>query len=153
MNRKKLIREQLQSTLLRFKPLSETEVPHKGWIRAIRDALGMTAKQLARRLGVTQQSVARIEKDELTGAVTIKTMRRIAERLECSFVYGFVPHTSLDDTLRKQAGTVASRQLEQANQTMSLEAQSLTSEENRQILAEMVENLMETLPSNLWDEV
>ena len=38
--------------------------PPKGWIRAIRDALGMTAEQLGERLQITQPSVQRLEQSE-----------------------------------------------------------------------------------------
>ena len=67
MNKKKLIREQLDASLQRLSPLLDATAPPKGWIRAIRDALGMTAKQLANRLGIAQQAVARIEKEEPAG--------------------------------------------------------------------------------------
>ncbi len=69
MNKKKLIREQLDASLQRLSPLLDVTAPPKGWIRTIRDALGMTAKQLANRLGVAQQAVARIEKEELAEVV------------------------------------------------------------------------------------
>ncbi|TFH14574.1 MAG: mobile mystery protein A [Lentisphaerales bacterium] len=152
MNKKKLIREQLEATLGRLSPLRNVISPPKGWIRAIRNALGMTAKQLAGRLGVAQQAVARIEKDELTGSVTIKTMRRVAESLDCAFVYGFVPRSSLETTLRKQAQQLAARRLARASQTMALENQALSKKENEKVLSEMVSELVDTLPPNLWNE-
>jgi predicted DNA-binding mobile mystery protein A len=153
INKQKLIREQLETTLKQFSTLSTVNSPPKGWIRAIRDALGMTAKQLARRMHITQQSVARIEKDEPTGAVTIKTMRRTAEALDCIFVYGFVPKTSLDATVRTKAKEVATKRLAQVSQTMALEAQSLSEKENKAVLSEMVEDLVNHPPSNLWDQL
>lgn len=152
MNKKKLIREQLDASLQRLSPLLDVTAPPKGWIRAIRDALGMTAKQLANRLGVAQQAVARIEKEELTGSITIKTMRRIAERLDCVFVYGFVPRTSLEETVARQAKKVAAQRLAQASQTMSLENQALSRRENEQALSDLVDELIRTLPSNLWNK-
>jgi predicted DNA-binding mobile mystery protein A len=112
----------------------------------------MTAKQLAERLDVSQQAVARIEKDELTGSVTIKKMRRVAERLDCVFVYGFMPWSTLEDTLRRQAKQHAAKQLALASHTMVLEDQALNAEENEKILSEMVEELVDTLPSNLWNK-
>ncbi len=151
MNKKKLIREQLDASLQRLSPLLDVTAPPKGWIRAIRDALGMTAKQLANRLGVAQQAVARIEKEELAGSVTIKTMRRIAECLDCVFVYGFVPRTSLEETVARQAKKVAAQHLAQASQTMSLENQALSKRETEQALSELADELTRTLPSNLWD--
>ena len=153
MNKKKLVREQLDTSLQKFRPLLEITTPSKGWIRAIRDALGMTARQLSERLGVTQQSVARIEKEEMAGAVTIKTMRRIADSLDCVFVYGFVPRTSLEDIIGYQAKKVAIRRLSKVSQTMSLENQALSREENEKVVSEMVDELVRTLPSDLWNKL
>jgi predicted DNA-binding mobile mystery protein A len=153
MNKKKLIREQLDISLKRFTPLLNVAALPKGWIRAIREALGMSAKQLAVRLGVTQQAVARIEKQELMGTVTIKTMRRIAEGMDCIFVYGIVPRTSLEETVTSQAKKVAIKRLVQASQTMSLENQALNRNENEQILSDLVDELVRTLPSTLWNKL
>ena len=152
MNKKKLIREQLEISLQKFEPLHAVNIPKKGWIRAIRDGLGMTARQLASRLGTTQQSVARIEKDEQTGSVTIKTMQRIAECLDCIFVYGFVPNSTLEDAIRKQAQIIAAKRLSQASQTMLLENQMLSNAENEKVFADMVDELANKLPSYLWDK-
>ena len=152
MNKKKLIRGQLEVSLQKLRPLLEISTPSKGWIRAIRDALGMSARQLANRLGVAQQRVALIEKDELSGSVTIKTMRRIAECLDCMFVYGFVPRSSLEETLRQQAEKVARKNIARASHTMRLEDQALSDKENEHILSEMVEELIDTLPPSLWNE-
>lgn len=153
MKKKKLIREQLDASLRELSPLCHSTPPNKGWIRALRDALGMTARQLAERLGVAQQAVARIEKDEIVGAVTIKTMRRVAERLDCRFVYGFVPKTSLEETVRNRAKQVATKRLAETNQTMALENQSLSAKENEKILSEMIDELVDATPSNLWNEL
>jgi len=152
MNKKKLIRKQLDASLQRFSPLLDVTAPPKGWIRAIRDALGMTAKQLANRLGVAQQAVARIEKEELDGSVTIKTMRRIAERLDCVFVYGFVPRTSLEETVTRQAKQVALMRLARASQTMSLENQALSRRENEEALTDLVDELIRAPSSTLWNK-
>ena len=152
IKKQKLVREQLEATLENHRALSAVNVPQKGWIRAIRDALGMSAKQLAYRMNVTQQSVARVEKDEPTGSVTIKTMRKTAEALNCQFVYGFIPKTSLDEIIRSKAKEVAKKRLAEASQTMALEAQSLSEEENQTVLSEMVEEIVNNPPSNLWND-
>ena len=153
MKKKALIRKQLDATLQQFNPLRSTSSPSRGWIRAIRDALGMTAKQLAGRLGVAQQAVARIEKAEITGSVTIKTMQRVAERLDCRFVYGFVPTTSLDETVQARARQIATERLSEAKQTMALENQSLSVTENNRVLSEMIDDLVDITSSDLWDEL
>ena len=79
-------------------------------------------------------------------------MMRAAEALDCLFVYGFVPKTSLEETVRARATEIAIKRLAEANQTMALEAQSLSAEENQKILSEMIEELVNNPPSNLWDE-
>jgi len=151
-NNKKLVREQLQLSLSRFQPLRETRIPPKGWIRAIRTALGMSGRQLAERMGVTKQRASDVERQELAGSATVKTMRRTAEALDCLFVYGFVPKTSLEETVRARAKQVAEKRLTEASHTMALEAQSLSTDENQRVLSEMMDDLVDNVPSTLWDE-
>jgi len=151
MKKRTLILEQTEKSLGRFAGMENTEPPMKGWIRAIRDALGMSARQLANRMGVAQQAVSRIERDELSGSVTIKTMRKAAEALDCAFVYGFVPRRSLKESLQSQAELYAKYQLTQVSQTMLLEAQELSSEENQSMLDNMVSEITSNPPANLWD--
>lgn len=151
MNRNELIREQLEKTLDKFRVVKDVNPPVKGWIRAIRDALGMSARQLAVRIGVSQQSISRIEKDELSGSVTIRTMRKSAEALDCVFVYCFVPRQTLREALRSRVELYARNQLNRVSQTMSLEAQSLSDEENLKMLDNMVSKIMSKPPVNLWD--
>ncbi|MHC4952000.1 MAG: mobile mystery protein A, partial [Planctomycetota bacterium] len=100
---KKLTLRQLDAVLKAFKPLKTQTIPQKGWVRAIRDALGMSARQLASRMDVKQQRIVRIEQDEKQGRVTVNTLRKVAEAMECEFVYGFVPKESLEQTVRDQA--------------------------------------------------
>jgi predicted DNA-binding mobile mystery protein A len=150
--RTKLVREQLGAKLKRFEPLRDAIPPRKGWIRAIRDALGMTGGQLAKRLGVNKQRVARIERDEAEGNVTVKTMRRVAEALDCVFVYGFVPRTSLEQTVRDRAAQVAKGRMDRVSQTMRLEQQELDDSEKQMALGDATERLTDTTPKTLWDD-
>ena len=151
-NRKRLVREQLQRSLQRFEPLRKVSPPVKGWVRAVRDALGMNGRQFADRLGGHRSRTSQIEQDELAGAVTIRTMRRAAEALDCVFVYGLVPRTSLEQTVRDRAEQVAAKRLAQVNQTMLLEAQALDPAESNRAQVEMVRELVDAAPSTLWDE-
>jgi predicted DNA-binding mobile mystery protein A len=151
-NRKQLVRQQLDNNLRTFTPLNNIAPPLKGWIRAIKDALGMNGRQLADRMGEHRSRTKQIEQQELTGSITITTMRRTAAALDCQFVCGFVPKTSLEETVRARAKKVAAKRLSEANQTMALESQSLTDEENKQVLSELTDELVDTMPSSLWDE-
>ena len=149
---RKLIRQQLEITLQKFRPLLDISMPPKGWIRAVRDALGMNGRQLADRLNVTRQRAALIEKDELGSSATLKTMRRVAESLDCVFVYALVPRISLKHTLLEQAKRVVKKRLARVSHTMMLENQELSDIDQEQALNDMVKELIETQPSTFWDE-
>ena len=147
----KIIREQLDDTLSRFSSIALINRPVRGWIRAIRDALGMNMRQFADRLGVSKSRIPRIEQDEITGSLTLKTMNRVADKLDCVFVYGFVPCTSLDDTVRKQASIVTQRRMNRLMHTMNLEAQGLSPENTKKAFDHMVEEVIDS-PSMLWEK-
>ena len=149
---KKLAREQLDTTLKRFENLKTVVPPRKGWIRAIRDALGMTGEQLAARLNVNKQRVSRIQQDEILGKVKLETLRNVAEALDCIFVYGFIPRESLERTVRNQARLVAKKRLAISNQTMRLEKQELNEQDKEKVLKELIEDIMNEMPRTLWNE-
>lgn len=116
-------RARLDQRLSSLQHPDHLQPPPKGWIRAIRDAIGMTGTQLAKRLGVRPQTVEDLEKAEANGTITLHTLRRAAEALECKVVYAIVPRTSLEDAVQKRARKIALRDLKQINHTMKLEAQ------------------------------
>jgi predicted DNA-binding mobile mystery protein A len=125
--------------------------PVKGWIRAVREALGISGTQLAQRLKVSQPRIPKLEHDELSGAVTLKTMRQVAESLDCVFVYALVPRTSLEGMVREQARKVAAERLQRVSHTMRLEAQELADEEQRAVLDAAVEDMVREMPRDLWE--
>ena len=147
-----LAREQLDEALKQFIPLKMVFPPRKGWIRAIRDALGMTGEQLARRLNTNKQRVSRIEQDEKPGKVTLKTLRTVAETLDCEFVYGFVPRQTLEKTVENQARFVAKKRMSRSDQMMRLEKQELSEDEKGKALESIVTDIVNTMPKSLWDE-
>jgi predicted DNA-binding mobile mystery protein A len=149
---KQIVRRQLDTTLARFAEVKQIQLPPKGWIRAVREALGMSGKQLARRLKVSQPRVFKLEEGELTGALTIKTLRQVAEALDCVFVYGIVPRATLEETVMSQAKVVAKERLQRVSHTMLLEAQGLSAEEQKASLDDAIEELVRETPKDLWDE-
>lgn len=98
-------------------------VPPRGWIRAIRDALGMSGVQLAKRLKVSPQTVEAMEKSEVAGTIQLNTLRRAAEALDCTLVYALVPKTSLENTVNNRARQIATAALARVAHTMKLEDQ------------------------------
>ena len=151
-NRKRLILEQLDATFDRLSCLRSVQRPAKGWLRAIREALGMSGKQFAQRLAVSPPRVTVLEKEELTGSVTIKTMRHAAEALDCFFVYALVPRTTLSKTVRERAEATANKRLERISHSMLLEGQQLSQGEQQKALRAEIEELIRTMPKELWDD-
>jgi len=148
---KQIARQQLDATLARFDEIRKVQLPQKGWIRAVRDALGMSGKQLALRLQVSQPRVFKLEQGEPSGALTLKTMRQVAEALDCVFVYALVPRSTLEETVRTQASAVAGERLQRVSHTMLLEAQGLTIQEQQASLDGAIEELVRETPKDLWD--
>jgi predicted DNA-binding mobile mystery protein A len=135
-----------------LRPLVANPRPPKGWLRAVRDALGMTTGQLARRLGVSQPRVVQLEKAEIDGSLTLNTLERVAAALGCRFVYAIIPEHSLAETVQAQAKSVADRRFSAVEHTMSLENQAVQSktardEQRRQLLDDLLRH-----PARLWDE-
>jgi len=116
-------REALDRRLNPLRPASQYAVPQRGWIRAVRDALGMTASELGVRLGVADSSVRSLEEKEMSGGIRLTSLRRAAEALDCTLVYAFIPNESLEGTVRRQAQSVLDRRMARVRQTMVLEDQ------------------------------
>ena len=144
--------QQLDKRFARLKPLTiEAARPPRGWIRAIREAIGMTTGQLAKRLGVHQPRVVELEHGEAAGNITVKSLERAAQALGCRLVYAFVPEEPLADTIRKRASVIAEQQLDSVEQSMRLEAQGVDDNALRhEAHRALVEKLLRR-PARLWD--
>jgi predicted DNA-binding mobile mystery protein A len=128
------------------------EAPPKGWIKAIRESLGMTARQLAARMGLAPSRIPRIEQDEVTGATTLRTLRQTAAALNCAFVYAFVPIESLDNILRERATQKAREDIFLLDHTMRLENQALLKSDLDAERQRMVDSIVSGSLRGLWDE-
>lgn len=149
---KHLIREQLQKTVDRLDSIRSVRQPVRGWLRSVREALGMSSKQLAERLGVSGPRITSLEKSEQSGSATIKTMRQAAEALDCVFVYAVIPRENFTATIYDQAKTLARRRMNNVTHSMLLEAQQLSDSDQQKALETEVEKIMQTMPKELWDK-
>jgi len=141
-------RVHLDERLKEIGPVSRYTPPVKGWIRAVREALGMTAEQLGRRLGVKQSSVVLLEQSEAKGSIELATLRRVAEALDCTLVYAFVPKQSLEETVRARARKFIRRRLAPVEHSMLLEDQQVQGKAEEERIDEV---LRETSPSKFWE--
>ncbi|MGA2218672.1 MAG: mobile mystery protein A [Terracidiphilus sp.] len=122
--------------------------PARGWIRAVREALGMTTAQLAIRMGVKQPSVVNLERSEARGTIELTTLRRAAEALDCTVVYALVPRKPLEATVRERAAEFARRRLEPVEHSMLLEDQKVAEKEAEALIQQIMD---ETNPRLFWD--
>ncbi|MCU1427964.1 MAG: mobile mystery protein [Actinomycetia bacterium] len=122
----KLARQQLDARLRDGSIRELSKRPPRGWIRAVRDALGMSSRQLAARMGQTQSAVTQLEHSEVNGSARLESLRRAAAALDCDLVYALVPRTTLDHTVRDQARTLATEDLAGIHRSMQLEDQALS---------------------------
>lgn len=131
--------------------LAETlAVPRAGWIRAIRDSLGMSSRQLASRLRVSQPTVVALERSERARTISLQRLSAAADVLGCDLVYGFVPRAgSLDATVESRAQVLAIRRAFGVTSHMDLEDQSLEPEMAQDLIASIAERLRGS--RELWD--
>ncbi|MDT8399828.1 MAG: mobile mystery protein A [Pseudomonadales bacterium] len=128
-------------------------VPDEGWIRTLRKALGMSGAQLARRLGVSRSQVAQSEKNELSGAITLKTLRNMAQAMGGRVVHTIVLPASASELVHQRAREKARQILQQANTHMALESQVLDKDNQAFELRRLEQELLEQMPADFWDDV
>jgi len=123
--------------------------PPRGWIRAIREALGMTTAELGQRMGLTQSRVSQIERSEELGSIRLDTVERAAQALNCQVRYVFVPNEPLEEMVQRQARLRAQAEIDAVTHTMALEDQVPEPSVLDALLKEMAERFVDE--RHLWE--
>jgi predicted DNA-binding mobile mystery protein A len=121
----------LDSNLGNLNNLLKLQPPKVGWIRAIRESLGMSREQLGSRIksprtklrGLTASAVQSLELQEANGTITLASLDRAASAMQCSLFYVLIPNQSLEQIVQDRAIEVAANLEAGVSQTMKLEAQ------------------------------
>lgn len=124
--------------------------PPTGWVRAIREALGMSGVALARRLGISHAGLRKLESAEASDAITLASLRKLAQALDCELHYALVPRTSLNQQLHDRAQAVAQERLHPIAHSMALEDQAVYGDSNQQQMDFAVKALLEGSRRELW---
>ena len=143
-----LARRRLDERLKTFACLGAP--PPMGWVRAIRNALGLTGAQLARRLGIRPASLSELEKNEATGRITLATLKRAAEALDCTLVYALVPNQSLEAMVKEAAASAAQKELAASFHAMELEGQGLRAADKCEMVEELAAEIAKVGGRRLW---
>ncbi len=140
---------QLDETLAQWRTLPDSR-PALGWLRAIREALGMTTRQLAKSVGVTQAAVVDAERAESRGGITLATLQRYAAALGCEVSYALIPKRSLQETVEERADRIARDQVSRVRHSMVLEDQLTSKSHLEREVEELRRKLLEGKHSRLW---
>ncbi len=152
MNKQKLIIEQLDKKLLEFDKLKKVVIPPEGWIFSIRTALGMSLRQLGKRLNITAQSVKELETREKNWAVSIKILRQAGLALDMKFVYGFIPkNKTLEKMIEEKAIKLAQEIVLRTSVNMRLEGQENDPERLKNAIEDRAREIKQEIPKYLWD--
>ena len=140
-------RRSLDLKLRAYQPATAHQAPPKGWIRALRNALGLSANQLGQALGIRSQSIDDLEKSEAAGRITLDALRRAGQAMDCTLVYALVPNSSLEATVQRQAEALARAAIARVAHSMALEDQQVAGQLKQQIDDYVAEHLSER---DLW---
>ena len=143
-------RKQLDKRLAVLRDSDALARPPRGWIKAIREALGMTTAQIASRMGVSQPRAVEIEKAEQQGAITLDTLERAARALDCRLVYALVPRQALEDMVMERARGIALKRLAVTGHHMALEAQAISDADAREQFEQLLRLIIDKGGSELW---
>lgn len=147
-----LARKHLDEVLALYRTAAGMPRPPRGWVRAIRDALGMSSRQLAARMGLKQPTITALEKGEEMETVSLKTLRQAAEALNCQLVYALVPKATLEETVNTRARALADEQLARMHHTMRLENQALRARDLADERERIAQSLLDGRASRLWED-
>lgn len=142
---------QVESELAKWRHTPLPSRPSVGWIQTIREALGMTATALGSRMGMTSAGLRGIEASEADERVTLATLRKVAEALDCDLRYALVPRQPLDEKLLARAKSVVAEQMGPVAHSMALEDQKVDDQAAMdKYLESAARSLIRRSPRSLW---
>ena len=117
---------QLDRALEAYRAAAKSPRPPKGWLRAIREALGVSGSEIARTLKASRQLLAQLEKAEAEDRITLKSLRSAANALGCDLVYALVPRAnSLRELVEQRERANVKERVLGVEHSMALEDQAV----------------------------
>jgi len=152
MDKQKLILEQIDRKILQLKKIEDLTIPASGWIYAIRQALGMSLRQLGNKMGITPQSVKEIEVREKNGTISLNVLKQFGKSLDLKLVYGYIPkHDSLEMIIEKRAEEIAREIVNRTSTSMKLEDQENNPKRIKKAIIDKTNEIKLEMPKYLWD--
>jgi predicted DNA-binding mobile mystery protein A len=142
--------EQVQASVEAYSDLTNRRPPPRGWLKAIRESLGLTERQQAERLGITGPTLHKSELAEAEERITLGQLRKLADALDCQLVYALVPRTPLTQVVEDRARSIALQEVGEVAHTMSLEDQRPATDRLRKQVEQRTAELLRGRWSDLW---
>lgn len=142
--------EQIQASLAAYSDLTGRRPPPRGWLKAVRESLGLTERQQAERLGITAPTLHKSEAAEAEDRITLGQLRKLADGLGCELVYALVPRKPLTQVVEDQARSIALQEVSGVAHTMSLEDQRPATDRLRKQVEQRTAELLRGRWSDLW---
>lgn len=142
--------EQVQSSVAAYSDLTNRRPPPRGWLKAIRESLGLTERQQAGRLGITGSTLHKSELAEAEERITLGQLRKLADGLDCELVYALVPRKPLTQVVEDRARSIALQEVSGVAHTMSLEDQRPATDRLRKQVEQRTAELLRGRWSDLW---
>lgn len=142
--------QQVDALLASWKSAQLSPRPRSGWVNTIRESLGMSATAFARRLGMTHAGVRKLETAEALDAITLASLRKLAQALDCELQYALIPRQSLMQHARAQAEAVARERLLPIAHSMAMEDQAVQGQYAKLQFESTVKELLEGSRRELW---
>lgn len=149
---KKLQLAQMSNKSSLLADMGKVTIPEKGWVNAVRTSIGMSMRQMAKRMQKSISTVQKLEKSESEGRITLRSLREAAQALDMKLVYGLIPRTgTLEEVVETRAKKLAMEIVKRTNTTMKLEDQSVSDMRLKEEIDEISQDLIREMPRKLWD--
>ncbi|HZZ05152.1 mobile mystery protein A [Paraburkholderia sp.] len=142
--------EQVQASVAAYSDLTNRRPPPRGWLKAIRESLGLTERQQAGRLGITGSTLHKSELAEAEERITLGQLRKLADGLDCELIYALVPRKPLTQVVEDRARSIALQEVSEVAHTMSLEDQRPATDRLRKQVEQRTVELLRGRWSDLW---
>lgn len=145
-----VVQKQIMAKISQAMMVTAPTPPKIGWVRTIREALGMSGAQLGERLQLSRNQISILERKEVAGTITLNQLQQLAEGLNADLVYAVVPRQSIEDTIEQRATEIAMARINMSQQNMFLEEQQLSQEKQQEATEMLVKELKAAGGKVLW---
>lgn len=125
--------------------------PAGGWIVTFQEAIGIGASALAKRLGVSRNSVYSSIQNERAGTISLNQLAKMAEAMGGKLVYAIIPREGpIKEIVMAQARKKARRIVQRTRTHMALEGQTEGLLSQEEMIEELASEIAREMPRDFW---